>query len=117
MIEDLFKNGKSFSNFPFKIIYIISENGYAPLQSGFAVSKKLFKKAVNRNKVKRLMKESYRLQKNTLKEKLVNRKTFMTVFFIYTAGTLPIYKDVSVKIKNALARLEKIIDENSDANS
>ncbi|MEO6330638.1 MAG: ribonuclease P protein component [Ginsengibacter sp.] len=117
LIEQLFREGKSFSNHPFKILYLVAESGYAPLQSGFAVSKKNFKKAVDRNRIKRLIKEAYRLQKKALTGKLHHQKKFMTVFFIYTGNVLPKYEIVSEKIYVALHRLEKIADENISPNS
>jgi len=89
-------------------------NLIAPLQSGFAVSAKNFKKAVDRNRIKRLMREAYRLQKNSLT--LTSQKN-LAVFFIYTGKALPEYEDVSEKIRLALNRLQKIVDETAVGNS
>jgi len=63
------------------------------------------------------MKEAYRLQKNSLTEKLDVKKKIMTVFFIFTGNALPEYKIVSEKINTALNRLEKIADESVPSNS
>lgn len=111
LIEALFKQGTSFSNFPFRVLYIFQEKNIAPLQAGFAVSAKTFKRAVDRNRIKRLMKEAYRLQKNTLTESLKKRDRFMSVFFIYSGNEIPEYKIVFEKMQAALNRLNKIADE------
>ncbi len=116
LIEQLFTAGKSFSGFPLRVLYIFTESGFV-LQSGFAVSAKNFKKAVDRNRIKRLMREAYRLQKNSLNEKLTLKNKYLAVFFIYTGNEMPVYKDVFEKMTSALKRLQKITDENIDANS
>jgi ribonuclease P protein component len=117
LIESLFKHGISFSNFPFRILYNISEKGIAPLQCGFAVSGKHFKKAVDRNRIKRLMREAYRLQKNSLTEKLESNGKYMVVFFIYTGNEIPEYKEVFEKTLSVLKRLYKIANEVSASNT
>lgn len=117
LIEVLFKQGTSFSIFPLRVLYIFSEDGIAPLQSGFAVSGKHFKNAVDRNRIKRLMREAYRLQKSSLTELLKKHGKFMAVFFIYTGNEIPEYKLVAEKMLSALKRLNKISDEVSAPNT
>ncbi len=111
LIEILFKQGASFSNFPFRVLYIFTEKNIAPLQSGFAVSGKNFKKSVDRNRIKRLTREAFRLQKNNLIEILKRNGRFMTVFFIYTGKEMPEYKNIFERMQLALNRLNKIADE------
>jgi ribonuclease P protein component len=108
--------GKSFSTPLFRILYLFT-NIISPLQSGFAVSAKNFKRAVDRNRIRRLMKESYRLQKNILTQNLKEREKCMAVFFIYTGKRIPEYKDVVEKMQVALNRLQKIVNESSVGNS
>jgi ribonuclease P protein component len=90
-------------------MYLETENQVSPLQAGFTVSTRHFKRAVDRNRIKRLMRESYRLQKNNLLNELQETRKSLAVFFIYTGNELPEYKDVFEKTGSALQRLEKII--------
>jgi ribonuclease P protein component len=90
-------------------MYLEIENQISPLQAGFTVSTRHFKKAVDRNRIRRLMRESYRLQKNNLLNELQENHKSVAIFFIYTGNELPQYKDVFEKIGSALQRLEKII--------
>ena len=122
IIEQLFKDGKSFSLFPFRTIYLISDhkNSQNPsglLQAGFSVGTKHFKNAVDRNRIKRLMREAYRLQKNSLTDIVKNSGTEVGVFFIFTGTEIPAYTLVSEKILSCINRLQKIIHENSNKNS
>jgi ribonuclease P protein component len=110
-IEQLFKEGKSFSVFPFRIYYLFLEELSSPLQAGFSASTRNFKKAVDRNRIKRITKEAYRLQKNKLNGELTLRNRKLAVFFIYTDRNLPTFDIIRDKIQIALQKLITIINE------
>lgn len=117
LIEQLFAEGKSFSSFPFRVMWKYTETKESVLQAGFTVGSKHFKKAVDRNRVKRLMREAYRLQKSILQEQLKNKEKQLAVFFIYVGNELPDYPMVFEKTGSAIKRLIKIVNENTAADT
>ena len=108
-IEQLFSEGKKIVAIPYKVLYTLEQGRESTLLFGTGVSSKNFKRAVDRNRVKRLTREAYRLQKNKLQEKLKASNTSMNVFFIYTDKELPEYTDVYNKVGTVLKKLEKLI--------
>ena len=121
-IEELFAKGKSFVASPFKIYYTLNGewsmlNEGSILQFGVGVSSKNFKRAVDRNRIKRLTREAWRLQKNELKEKTNTSKKQLNVFFIYTGKELPDFITIKDKVAIALKKLLGKVDENNSANS
>jgi ribonuclease P protein component len=113
-IEQLFKEGKSFAVTPFRVYY---SPAALALQFGVGVSTRNFKKAVDRNRIKRLMREAYRLQKNNLQLSLNEKQKGLNLFFIYTGKELPDYKLVSDKVNIILEKLLKLLNENNTSNS
>ena len=115
-IEQLFKVGKSFSVFPFRVIYILTTDDRpqtthnTSLQAGFTVSSKNFKLAVDRNRIKRLMKETYRLQKNELQDLIISKNISLKVFFIFNSKEIPDYDLVFFKMTKTLLQLQKNIE-------
>lgn len=121
-IEMLFTEGKSFSIFPFRILYSLSPlvntatenkdaNNEKKLQVGVTVSSRNFKKAVDRNRIKRLMREAWRLQKNELQlSPLLNHQS-LKVFLIFTGKELPEYAMIYQKVTSVITRLIKLAGE------
>lgn len=103
VIENLFAKGDKISNFPIKLIYLKNENTLTTVhQVGFSVPKRSIKKAVDRNKIKRRMREAYRKNKQllTLPENI--KLAFM---FIFIGKNDCPYSDIEQKIKIILQRL------------
>ena len=117
-IEQLFNEGEKFSVAPFRIFYSFTTNESAiATLFGAGVSSKNFKKAVDRNRIKRLIREAWRTQNAQLKEKLQVNKKHLNIFFIYTGKELPDFKTVKAKVDVALKKLLQKIDENISQNS
>lgn len=117
LIEQLFSEGKNFVVSPFRIHYLIkNEVADNPLLFGVGVSGKNFKRAVDRNRIKRLIKEAYRLQKLPIQEKVNEKKKQLCLFFNYTAKELPDFPLVKEKVAVALRKLSGIINESDPSN-
>jgi ribonuclease P protein component len=115
-IEELFSEGKNFPLSPFRVYYRVAPfvgASSSNLQFGTGVSGKNFKRAVDRNRIKRLTREAYRLQKNQLQELLKQKKLQLNIFFIYTGKELPGFNIVKEKVSVILARLIKIVNESN----
>ncbi|WP_440134179.1 ribonuclease P protein component [Chitinophaga sancti] len=111
IIETLFREGKAFSVFPYRVVYMPVDNPIAPypVQAGFSVSTKRFPHAVDRNRVKRLTRECYRLQKGELYEQLRAQQPNgqLAVFFIYTDKKIAPFTTLQHKISLILKKLAK----------
>jgi ribonuclease P protein component len=117
IIDQLFKEGKFFSVFPIRVVWQYRQNADVHLQAGFTVSTKHFKKAVHRNRIRRLMKEAYRLQKNNLQLQVEQNNKQLAIFLMYVGKEIPDYSLVTEKIKIVLSRLQKMVHEESTANN
>ena len=110
-IEQLFSEGKKFKVEPYRVHYLFNKQRTPSLQFGAGVSTKNFKGAVDRNRIKRLTKEAWRVQKIILQKKLKEKGSGLNVFIIYTGKEPPGYKEVYSKMTIILNKLEKMLDE------
>lgn len=98
-IDLLFSEGKSVSKYPLRLVFIESDYGLdmaknEKLKMGVSVSKKNFKKAVDRNYFKRLLRETFRLNKHLLLENI--QKNYAMMFFYQTKDRLT-FEEVNTK--------------------
>ena len=116
-IQELFTKGTGFTHFPFKVIClpltyeqareVSSINGGAKepprAQVLFSCSKRNFKKAVDRNTVKRRMREAYRLNKS-----LLPTGTYLLIAYIYIGREILSFHTIQEKLKSSFKRLGSI---------
>lgn len=107
-IDALFAGGKAFLVFPVRTVYRFSKAEEGSLLVGVSASKRQFKRAVDRNRLKRLLREAYRLQKEDLVMKLKEARLSGRVFFLYTDKTLADFETVKTAMAKCLHRLHKI---------
>ncbi|MBS1629852.1 MAG: ribonuclease P protein component [Bacteroidetes bacterium] len=109
-IETLFREGKAFSVFPIRFVWNQAVRGgeTEPLRVGFSVSKKKFKRALDRGRVKRLMKETFRHHQSQLWP-LIASDTQIHLFLIYTATELPDFHSLNHTMQSGIEKLKKML--------
>lgn len=106
-IESLFASGKSVKSFPITMVYRLDADASEPyVKAAFTVSKRFFKRAVDRNRIKRLMRESYRLNKAALTAVHGKTAAGLNIIFIYSGKEMPEFTDIQGKIIHCLERLK-----------
>ena len=116
IIEKMFAGGsRSFSVFPLRVVYLPVEELEAEASILISVSKRRFKRAVKRNRVKRQIREAYRVNKHELLNILVERKCRLAIAFIYLSDQLVESSIIEDRMRIALVRItEKMAAPNTD---
>ena len=110
VIEKMFAGGsRSFSLFPLRVVYLPVEELEENVSILVSVSKRRFKRAVKRNRVKRQIREAYRKNKHALQEVLVGRNLRLALAFIYLSDKLEESSLIEERMQTALSRIaEKV---------
>jgi ribonuclease P protein component len=114
-IDQLFNEGKSINLFPFRIYYKLVDTPHEPAaRLLIAIPKKKVKHAVDRNRLRRLVREAYRLNKTGFFTWLESKSFRLHFALIYSGDSTDLtYKEVEGKINACLAKLEKAITSES----
>ncbi len=106
-IEALYSTGQSFYTKNFKIIFSLQkESLQPPCQVVFSVPKRSFKRAVDRNLIKRRMKEAYRTNKHILYSNLEEKKLGLHILILYTAKEILSFDEIH---KNSLQAIQTLV--------
>jgi len=113
LIDRLFAEGSSFFVHPFKIYYLpLPLETQLPVQVMISVGKRAFRHAVDRNRIRRQIREIYRQNKNVLYDHLEGQKGQCILAIIYTANAWIPPDELDLKIKAIIKRLKKEFDKN-----
>lgn len=110
VIEKVYNEGKSIKRYPFLLKY--AEHSFEdgePLKIVFTVPKRRVRKAVKRNRIRRQIKEIYRLEKDEIKQLLVKKNKALALFLIYTGEQEVEFKFLKQKLTALLSELKKEI--------
>lgn len=107
-LEALFSKGKTLLHFPIKMFYLLPATPTDNVvKAGVGASSRNFKKAVQRNRIKRLLREAYRLNKQPLHQFLQMHNRQLVVFLLYVDKGMPQKNVIGSKMPVALERLIK----------
>ena len=104
-VDAIFSSGKSFISYPLRIVYLQHEQSPQPSCSILVtVPKKRIKKAVHRNRIKRLVRESYRLNKEFVNEIELGEQS-LDIAFVYVKDTVSDYEEIEKSMQKALKQI------------
>jgi ribonuclease P protein component len=110
-IGKLFTEGNNIYHYPFRMVWLVSGSGEnVPARIGVSVPARRIRKAVKRNRIKRLVRESYREHRGILYDSLTKNYLKIDLMIIYSSGTIYDYDFLNLKIRELI---HKFIQENA----
>ena len=109
-IGKLFAEGTAFIVYPLRVVYKLTDERVVSVKVMVGAPKKRFKSAVKRNRLKRLMRESYRLNKSILIEKCIEKNINIQIAFNYIADVELDFKTIQTKMRIALTKISDSVE-------
>ncbi len=106
----IFKTGKRFRHGPFILSYIADSQESASLLCGFVAPKRYLRKAVHRNRTKRLMREVYRKHRQELESLTVELDLDLKILLGFNGSEIPNFTECEEKISGLIVRLHSAIN-------
>ena len=107
-IDHLFKQGDAFISYPLRIVYLEEKPiSGATISVLISVPKRIFKRAVKRNRIKRLIREAYRLNKTPLIQHFREKESGLLIAFLFIGSTIYKWKEIEVAVQKALSFLKE----------
>ncbi|MDR1984352.1 MAG: ribonuclease P protein component [Prevotellaceae bacterium] len=115
-IENVIRNGKKKLSYPFLVNYVIkdAQDNAATTKIAISVAKRNFKKAVDRNLLKRRIREAYRQHKHNLAEIACKKNKVVNAIIVYVSKEKLPYAEIEQGIIKSLENLAKSIEKISD---
>jgi len=111
-IQTLFSDGRSFHSFPFRVIWRVSDNpGKQAARVVISVPKRKFKRAVDRNLIRRRIREAYRMHKSILYDHLNMLEVNLIYMLMYTHDEIMDFEELEGKISKLLLRFKQEVKE------
>ena len=110
-IENLFACGKSFVAYPLRIVYLekASQNPTLP-EVLVSIPKKRIRSAVKRNRMKRIVRESFRMNKHILNDVLKDDCKHIEIAFVYVKDELTDFYTVEKGMRKALFEIKNRLE-------
>lgn len=104
----VFTKGKKAQAWPIALHYLdLGLPQPVPCQATVSVSKRRFKKAVDRNRIKRLIREAWRLEKTPLEKSLVEQGKQRAIVFIFVGNEIPAFDKIRSCVQDALKKMNR----------
>jgi ribonuclease P protein component len=109
-VSELFSGGRTLNQPPLRIIYRIlpADANLQPVRVLISVPRRHFKKAVDRNLIRRRIREAWRMNKTALKESLSGSASRLEVAIIWNDPAILSYDETSESVKEAIGRLTRL---------
>jgi ribonuclease P protein component len=109
LIGEMFLSGNSFLCYPLKVVWqkVDELQTDSTIQIAFSVPKRIYKRAHDRNRIKRLMRESFRLQKSELFQMAESKELKIALMVVYVGKEILDYAKVSAAMAKAIIRFSK----------